>query len=183
MTTIEDATLWGALEAEASRLKRRSLRDLFAADPSRFEALSFRLDDLLIDFSKEKIDAAALDALLRLAEARGVAARRDAMVAGEPINSTERRAVLHMALRGGAPAPAGDEVEPTLERFLAFAEDVRAGRYAAQEGGRFADVVNIGIGGSDLGPAMAARALGPDADGPRTHYVSNVDGAHLTDVL
>ncbi|MEL6793736.1 MAG: glucose-6-phosphate isomerase, partial [Pseudomonadota bacterium] len=100
------------------------------------------------------------------------------------------RAVLHTALRGGAGAPVtvdGEDfapaIEDTLARFLAFAEDVRAGRYAPPTGARFADVVNIGIGGSDLGPAMAVRALAPDHDGPRLHFVSNVDGAHLTDVL
>lgn len=181
---------WAALTAQASRLKRRSLRELFADDPARFDRLSFRLDDLLIDLSKEKIDAGALDALLALAEARGVEARRDAMVSGARINETEGRAVLHMALRGGAGERVtveGEDVMPdvveTLERFLAFAEDVRAGRYAPPGADRFADIVNIGIGGSDLGPAMAVRALRPDHDGPRVHFVSNVDGAHLTDVL
>lgn len=173
---------WAALDADAARLKATSLRALFEADEKRFERLSFRLDDLLIDFSKEKIDAGALRALLALAKARGVAARRDAMVRGEPINETEGRAVWHMALRGSVDdAPA--EVNEVRERFLTFAEDVRAGRFAPAAGGRFTDVVNIGIGGSDLGPVMAVRALRPDHDGPRMHFVSNVDGAHLTDVL
>ncbi|MEO1471562.1 MAG: glucose-6-phosphate isomerase [Pseudomonadota bacterium] len=106
------------------------------------------------------------------------------MAAGEAVNLTEGRAVLHMALRGTvAPAVEGvDEVAPTLERFLAFAEAVRTGR-AAGAGGAYTDVVSIGIGGSDLGPAMAVRALTPDVDGPRVHFVSNVDGAHLTDTL
>ena len=187
---MNDATLWGALEAHAARMARTDLRRLFARDRARFGALSFHLGDLLIDLSKEKWDAAVLADLLRLAEARGVASRRDAMVAGEAINETERRAVLHMALRGGAGEAVmvdGEDVMPavneTLDRFLAFAEDVRAGRYAPPTGGRFTDVVNIGIGGSDLGPAMAVRALRPDHDGPRLHFVSNVDGAHLADTL
>ena len=173
---------WKGVEAEAARLRPVHLRDLFAADPARFAALCWRLDDLTLDLSKEKLDRPALDALLALARTAGVEARRDAMIAGAPINETEGRAVLHMALRGGAPAPAGDDVAGTLERFLGFAEDVRAGRIAGA-GGAFTDVVNIGIGGSDLGPVMAARALRPDADGPRAHFVSNVDGAHLADTV
>ncbi|WP_340110444.1 glucose-6-phosphate isomerase [Pikeienuella sp. HZG-20] len=178
MSAVEE---WAALERCAERLRGATLRQLFAADAGRFDRFSFRLDDLLIDFSKEKIDADALRALLALAEARGVAARRDAMFAGAPVNETEGRAALHMALRGGAAAPA--DVEGGLARFLDFAEAVRTGAYAPRGGGRFTDVVNIGIGGSDLGPAMACRALRPDHDGPRTHFVSNVDGAHLTDIL
>ena len=190
MDSIQDATALGALRADAARLRRRTLRDLFADDADRFSRLSVRLGDLLIDFSKEKLDAKALAGLIALAEARGVAARRDAMVAGEKINETERRAVLHMALRDGAGARVledGEDVMPDVaaerDRFLAFAEAVRGGEYAPPGGGRFADVVNIGIGGSDLGPAMAVRALAPDHDGPRLHFVSNVDGAHLADTL
>ena len=172
-----------ALAAHAARLRATTLRGLFADDPDRFRRFSATLDDLTMDFSKEKIDAPAFDALIALAEARGVAARRDAMAAGEAVNATEGRAALHMALRGSvAPEVAGvGEVAVTRDRFLAFAEAVRAGRYAGPDG-PFADVVNIGIGGSDLGPAMAARALAPDSDGPRAHFVSNVDGAHFTDV-
>ena len=156
------------------------LRDLFARDPGRFRALCFGEDDLTLDLSKEKLDAEALAALVSLARAAGVEARRDAMAAGRPINATEGRAVLHMALRGGAEPPAGDDVRATLDRFLRFAEEVRAGRIAGTAG-PIADVVNIGIGGSDLGPGMAARALRPDRDGPRIHFVSNVDGAHFAD--
>ncbi|MEM6488226.1 MAG: glucose-6-phosphate isomerase [Pseudomonadota bacterium] len=175
---------WNAVFAEAARLAPIHLRDLFVADTGRAETLSFTLDDLTLDLSKEKLDAPALAALVALAGATGVAARRDAMAAGAAINETERRAVLHMALRGSvAPAVEGvDEVAPILERFLAFAEDVRTGRAAGRDG-PYTDVINIGIGGSDLGPAMAVRALAPDADGPRVHFVSNVDGAHLTDTL
>lgn len=170
---------WNALEAHAARLKAKTLRDLFAEDKGRFARLSFRLDDLLLDLSKERLDQAALSALLALARAAGVEEKRAAMTRGEPVNGTERRAVGHMRLRSGEEP----EVETVLSRFLAFAEDVRAGRYAPPSGGRFTDVVNIGIGGSDLGPVMAVRALRPDHDGPRLHFVSNIDGAHMTDVL
>jgi glucose-6-phosphate isomerase len=175
---------WTALERHAARLRATTLRALFAADPGRAAALTASLDDLSVDLSKEKIDAAALAALVDLARAAGVEARRDAMAAGAPVNATEGRAVLHMALRGSvAPAVEGvAEVAETRERFLAFAEALRSGACRAADG-PFTDVVNIGIGGSDLGPAMAARALSPDADGPRVRFVSNVDGAHLADTL
>lgn len=190
MNDTKLATLWGGLQAEASRLSHCTLRDLFEMDANRFATHSYRFDDLLIDFSKEKLDMGAWAALLRLANASGVEARRDAMFAGAAINETEGRAVLHTALRGGAGPdatvdgqPVMAEVNETLDRFLAFAEAVRTGGYATVNGGRFTDVVNIGIGGSDLGPAMACRALRPDADGPDLHFISNVDGAHATDIL
>ena len=171
---IEDA--WEKVHAHASRLKNNHLQELFKGDASRFSRFSFSLDDLLVDFAKEKIDGQALDALLDLAKAADVEAKRDAMFAGESWNLTEERPVLHMALRCGAQAPAGDDVELVLKRFLAFAEKTRAD-------GAYDDVINIGIGGSDLGPVFAARALAPDHDGPRLHFVSNVDGAHITDTL
>ncbi len=187
---MSESYAWSGVMREAGRLRRVTLGDLFAGDPERFERLSFRDGALLIDFSKEKIDGSALSALLDLACAAGVEARRAAMVAGETINETEGRAVLHMALRGGA----GDQVEvdghdvmpavrATLDRFLGFAEDVRQGRAVSTTGQPFTDVVNLGIGGSDLGPAMATQALAPWHDGPRTHFVSNVDSAHLADTL
>ncbi len=177
-------TAWSALDAHADRLRPVALRALFAADAGRFARFSASFDDLTVDFSKEKLDAGAWAALLDLARACGVEARRDAMAAGEAINVTEARPALHMALRGGcAPAvPGVADVAATLDRFLAFAEAVRGGGYAASDGAPFTDVVNIGIGGSDLGPVMAARAIAADAGGVRAHFVSNVDGAHLADV-
>ena len=175
--------LAAALAEHAARFEATDLRALFAADPARFDRLAFSFEDMTLDLSKEKLDAPTLAALLDLARARGVEARRDAMAAGEAVNPTEGRAALHMALRDGcAPQVAGvSEVAETRARFLAFAEDVRTGVYGAAAG-PFTDVVNIGIGGSDLGPVMAARALAADADGPRVHFVSNVDGAHFADV-
>jgi glucose-6-phosphate isomerase len=186
--TVTEA--WHRLERDAERLKAVSLRDLFAADPGRFDTHSASFEDLFVDVSKEKIDAEALSSLLALAEAADVAGRREALFSGAPINLTEGRAVLHMALRGGAGDSViveGEDIMPavreTLEAFLAFAQDVRTGRAAAADGGAYTDVINIGIGGSDLGPVMATRALRPDHDGPRVHFVSNVDGAHLSDVV
>ena len=158
--------------------------------PTRFASFSFTHEDLLVDLSKERIDRAALDALLALARASELPARREALFTGERVNSTEGRAALHMALRGGTDVDAtvdGVAVRPEVEavrgRFLAFAEDVRTGRCGACDGGSFTDVVHIGIGGSHLGPEMAVRALRPDHDGPRIHFVANVDGADLADTL
>ena len=188
MVEMNDA--WQALADHAARLKPVHLRTLFETSSDRFGALSWSLDDLLIDASKEKLDADALASLIDLARVSGVEAKRDAMVRGEAINATEGRAVLHMALRGGAGEQVrvlGQDVMPaiaeTLDRMLAFADAVREGRFASVSGEPFSDVINIGIGGSDLGPAMAVQALAPDHDGPRIHFVSNVDGAHLSDTL
>ncbi|MEM7269362.1 MAG: glucose-6-phosphate isomerase, partial [Pseudomonadota bacterium] len=121
MNDMSVATLWGALEAEAARLRNRSLRQLFADDPERFGKFSVSAGDLLIDFSKEKLDEGAWSALFRLAEARGVAGRRDAMFTGEAINETEGRAVLHTALRGGGGPDVivdGERIMPEVEAVL-----------------------------------------------------------------
>ena len=182
--------LWTKLAAARAETAKGSLRAMFAADPKRFATFSASLDDLLLDISKTSLTGEALALLQALAEATGVAKKRDAMFAGEIINSTERRAVLHVALRN----PAADailvegrdvmpEVEETRQRLYAFAEGIRSGKIAAADGGPITDVVNIGIGGSDLGPVMATLALAPYHDGPRAHFVSNVDGAHLFDTL
>ncbi|MAM60339.1 glucose-6-phosphate isomerase [Maritimibacter sp. UBA3975] len=159
-------------------------------DPDRATGFSLRMDDMLFDYSKTTIDDTARDLLLGLAESAGVAARREAMFTGEKINETEGRAVLHTALRDPGPEGAlvdGEPVLPgvheTLDRMEEFAEGLRTGKVRPVNGGRFTDVVNIGIGGSDLGPAMATLALAPFHDGPRMHYVSNVDGAHIHDTL
>ncbi len=179
-------TLWDQLSAHHDAVKDRAILSLF--DEERAEGFSARLGDMLLDYSKTNIDAAGLGLLLRLAETTGVAAKRDAMFAGARINETEGRAVLHTALRNPDAAVIldGQDVMPavraTLARMEGFARDIRSGRFGGQ-GGPITDVVNIGIGGSDLGPAMACLALAPYADGPRAHFVSNVDGAHVNDVL
>ncbi|WP_244607300.1 glucose-6-phosphate isomerase [Bosea sp. CS1GBMeth4] len=181
---------WADLSAHRTRTVAQHLREIFAADPQRFAGFSARLDDLLLDYSKTAVSAETMRLLLALAEAAEVAAKRDAMFAGEPINTTEGRAVLHTALRNQSDRPVMvggvdvmPEVRATLARMSAFAEGIRGGAIAAADGGRFSDVVNIGIGGSDLGPVMATLALAPYHDGPRLHYVSNVDGAHIADTL
>ena len=187
MTLTIDAC-WSRLDALKQTATARPILSLFD-DPDRAGAFSARFDGMLFDYSKTAIDAATRAALLDLAKAADVEARRAAMFAGDRINETEGRAVLHTALR--APADAvitvdGQDVMPglrhTLDRMQAFADALRSGRIRGQ-GGAITDVVNIGIGGSDLGPAMAVLALAPYHDGPRCHFVSNVDGAHVADTL
>ena len=182
--------IWQALEAHKSTIAGTSTRDLFAADAGRFAGFSHSLGDVLVDFSKNRVTGETLSLLISLARASNVEIRRDEMFGGQPINTTEGRSVLHVALR----APAGTairvdgkdvvpDVRAELERCYAFAEQIRSGALRGATGERITDVVNIGIGGSDLGPAMAARALSPYADGPRAHFVSNVDSADMADAL
>jgi glucose-6-phosphate isomerase len=157
-----------------------SIRPLFATDPERFRRFSHRADGLLLDLSKTSVSDAVRTALLGLAEAAGLPARRDAMARGEAVNVTERRAVLHMALRGegGFRAGAEDasaEVAKVLARMRDFTLAVAEGRLRGATGERFTDVLNIGIGGSDLGPAMVARALWTPEAPLRPHYLGNVD--------
>jgi len=163
--------------------------DLFAQDAERAKRFSVGFEDMVLDYAKTRITSDVRAALLDLAQSCDVAAKRDAMFAGQAINETEDRAVLHTALRNldGAPVLVdGHDVMPevlhTLARLERFAEDVRSGRFKGQ-GGAITDVVNIGIGGSHLGPEMACLALRPYHDGPRCHFVSNVDGADITDTL
>jgi glucose-6-phosphate isomerase len=178
--------IWDQLAAHYSRVKSRQILSLFE-NAGRAAEFSVESDAILLDYSKTNIDAAAKSLLLDLTS--DIAAKRDAMFRGAKINETEGRAVLHTALR----AAKGTEVlvdgvdviapiHSTLDRMGAFADDLRSGRFTGQ-GGRITDVVNIGIGGSDLGPVMATLALAPYHDGPRLHYVSNIDGAHIHDVL
>ena len=181
--------IWQPLKDHHAKAGETRILDLFAADPARAHRFSARAGAMLFDYSKTGIDDRAKALLVDLARAAGLAEKRAAMFAGEKINDTEGRAVLHVALR----APEGEtitvdgkdvlpEVRAIRARMAAFAEDVRQGRFTGQ-GGRITDVVNIGIGGSDLGPAMATLALAPYHDGPRVHFVSNVDGAHIADTL
>ncbi|MBC6406751.1 MAG: glucose-6-phosphate isomerase [Rhodobacteraceae bacterium] len=182
--------IWQELFQNREKTQSRPLLSLFE-DKGRFAAFSAQADTLLLDFSKTSIDRLALALLVALAEENQVAAHRDAMFRGDPINSTENRAVLHTALRAGdAAAPLvvnGQDLRPqiaqTLRQMEDFAHGIRTGRVAAAGGEPFRDVVNIGIGGSDLGPAMATAALAPYHTGPRCHFVSNVDGAHIHDTL
>ncbi len=166
------------------------IRELFAADPDRFNRYSTASGPFLLDWSKTSIDDPARAKLLDLAIAAGVEAQRDAMLSGVKINTTENRAVLHTALRRFDNRPIlvdGKNVQPDIvaerNKMLHLAESIRIGEIKGAKGDMFTDIVNIGIGGSDLGPAMTTLALSPYHTGPRLHFVSNIDGAHLTDTL
>lgn len=179
--------VWSDLAAHRARTKDVRIVELLK-EPNRFDTFSASLDDMLLDFSKTSIDAQSMQMLLKLAS--GVEAKRDAMLSGEKINTSENRAVLHTALRNQSGNPVlvdGQDVMPgitdTLNRMQVFCRHVRNDDISAADNGPFTDIVNIGIGGSDLGPVMATLALAPYHDGPRTHFISNVDGAHAHDVL
>ena len=180
--------MWADLKQRAGAARARGIAPLFDA-PGRADGFSVRFDGMLFDYSKTGMDQGDRAALLALADAQGVAARRAAMFTGAPINETEGRAVLHSALRnmGGEPVMVdGADVMPgvraTLARMQRFADDLREGRFQGA-GGAITDVVNIGIGGSHLGPEMGSHALAPYHDGPRCHFVSNIDGADIAPVL
>ena len=184
------SAIWRELTEAGEAAEGTRITALFERNPDRFREFSVSLGDMLLDFSKTAIDAHALTLLIQLAEERGVVERRDLMFTGAKINTTENRPVLHVALRNRSGKPilvdgkdVMPEVDGVLDRMAAFADGVRSGKIAATDGGKFTDVVNIGIGGSDLGPVMATLALAPYHDGPRSHFVSNVDGAHIHDVL
>jgi glucose-6-phosphate isomerase len=166
------------------------LKSLFAADPDRFTHFSAGFGDFLLDIAKTTLTAQSLTLLLELAGHAQVEAKRDAMFRGDKINTTENRAVLHTALRAPRDAKIlvdGENVIPAvyevLDRLFAFAEGIRSGSIAAADGKPFTDIVNIGIGGSDLGPVMATLALTPYHDGPAAHFCANIDAAHITDIL
>ena len=181
---------WKDLSLTHRKSRRTSITELFDSDPNRFERFSASLGSMVYDYSKVRMSDEIRDMLLQLLDECNVTARRNAMFEGKRINISEDRAVLHTALRNRSDAPLvvdGQDVMPairdTLERMGAFAQGIRDGSIAAADGAPFNDVVSIGIGGSDLGPAMATLALAPYHDGPRAHYVSNVDGAHIHDTL
>ena len=188
---ISRKTALNALMKHRKRLAEQPMRVQFALDPNRFQRYSAKAGELLLDYSKNRIDEDAMKALFELAEAAGVEERRDRMWSGEHINTTEDRAVMHMALRYQGTKPVrvdGADVMPAvrevLERIRTFTGQVRDGSICGHTGEPFTDIVNIGIGGSDLGPAMVTLALEPYTRADlRSHYVSNVDGAHIADTL
>jgi glucose-6-phosphate isomerase len=171
------------------KVKDRKITSLFDQDKQRATNFSVLQEDMFLDFSKTNIDQQAFKLLSDLAKFRGISEARDEMFKGELINTSESRAVLHTALRNleGSPIYV-DKIDimpsvlQTLEKMKEFSERVRSGQLSGQ-GGAISDVVNIGIGGSDLGPAMVVRALAPYHNGPKCHFISNVDGSHIHDVL
>jgi len=188
---LDSSPAYLALQDHYQTAREWQMRDLFAENPQRFAEFSQEAAGLFLDYSKNRVSQKTLQLLCALAHQQGVEAKRDAMFAGEKINSTEKRAVLHTALR----APRGQDlqldgqdvngdVHAVLERIKHFSERVRSGEWLGFGGKAITDVVNIGIGGSDLGPEMVSRALRPFAH-PRlqTHFVANVDGHDMDAVL
>jgi glucose-6-phosphate isomerase len=188
---VHQLPVWKALEAHATATASLHLRDLFADDPERASRFSQRFGDLFLDYSKNRITDETLALLLDLARATGVETARDAMFRGDKINETEGRAVLHTALR--APRDArivvdGENVVPAvhavLDRMAALAQRIRAGKWMGHSGKPIRNIVNIGIGGSDLGPVMVCEALKSFSDRSLTlRFVSNVDGTHLAECV
>lgn len=187
MPTLKDFHAWRTLHGLAGNLRETTLRGLFKNDPNRFERMHTRLGDLVFDYSKHRITGEVLDALLALAHEAGVAKRRDAMFAGDIINTTEHRAVLHTALRDPTDDPVfvdGQDIKPQIravrDKMAVFVEAVHLGQWAGATGKRITHVVNIGIGGSDLGPRMVVDALEPYRRANiRVLFVSNVDAADI----
>ncbi len=182
---------WKALSEHFAATKGRTIKELFAADPDRFAKFSLRLnDDLLLDYSKNIIDAKTMELLFALARECDVPGDIEAMFRGDKINRTEDRAVLHTALRNFSGQPVlvdGQDVMPDVKRVLAkmkdFCERVISGEWKGYTGKPITDIVNIGIGGSDLGPCMITAALTPYHTRLKAHFVSNIDGTHMAETL
>jgi glucose-6-phosphate isomerase len=191
LRTGTDCPAWRELESLAKTLGSTDTRQLFSKDPQRFAHCCVESTGFALDFSRQRVDGRVLDAFALLADQLDLRARIEAMFRGDHINSTEDRAVLHTALRRRGTTPLmvdGTDVNAQVmaerERVLKFAEDVRQGRIRSSTDATFSLVVNIGIGGSDLGPAMAVEALRPASQGaPRVAFVSNVDGCQLADLI
>ncbi len=191
MQELTQTPQWKALQEHYQQMRTRHMRDMFALDTHRFSRFSLQACGLLLDYSKNIIDETTMRLLIELAEARQLPLWRNRMFHGEKINNTERRAVLHTALRKQDDAPVlvdGEDVMPSVRKVLAqmerFTEEVRNGAWKGATGQRITDVVNIGIGGSDLGPVMVTEALKPYARNDlRVHFVSNVDGTHIVETL
>lgn len=191
MPDLTTLPAWQALVDHAVDMKAVHLRKLFSDDPDRFDRFVIEEDGLLLDLSKNRITEATLGHLIDLAKTIDLESWRDRMFAGEPINLTEGRAVLHVALRNRSNRPIladGEDVMPAvnavLDQMRSFTDRVRSGEWRGHTGQTITDIVNIGIGGSDLGPLMVTEALKPYGRADlRSHFVSNVDGAHLVHCL
>jgi glucose-6-phosphate isomerase len=191
MSTLTQSKAWKSLTDHYQAVSSLKMRDLFAQDPKRFEKFSLRFNDILLDFSKNRITDETLRLLLDLARQAKVEEWRDRMFRGDKINITENRAVLHIALRNRSNRPIlvdGEDVMPAVNAVLKhmreFSEAIRSGSWKGYTGKPITDVVNIGIGGSDLGPVMVTEALKHySKPGLRVHFVSNVDGTDIAEKL
>src|SRR3569623_1422782 len=191
MSTLTTSPAWQALVAHKTQIQSTTMRELFAKDPQRFATMSREACGVCVDYSKHRTTGETLQLLFALAKQADVTGWRDKMFAGEKINGTEHRAVLHTALRNRSNRPIlvdGKDVMPEVNAVLAkmrtFTEAIRSGAWKGFTGKRITDVVNIGIGGSDLGPVMVTEALKPDwQDGLNAHFVSNIDSTHLAETV
>jgi glucose-6-phosphate isomerase len=192
MTSLTGTSDWQPLADHFARLKDIPMREMFAADPGRFERFSIDLGGLLLDYSKNRITEETMALLVERARAADLEGWREAMVTGVPINRTEGRAVLHTALRNRDPDAVVEvdgrnvlpDVRAVLDQMRTFSDAVRSRAWTGHTGKRITDVVNIGIGGSDLGPVMVSEALKPwHHPEIRLHFVSNVDGSHIAEAL
>ncbi|MCQ2965713.1 MAG: glucose-6-phosphate isomerase [Alphaproteobacteria bacterium] len=189
--SLTDLQSWKKLEKDFTAIRSKHMRDMFAEDANRFEKFSVSLDDMLVDYSKNRIDSTVMDDLIALAREAGVEKMRDKMFSGEKINLTENRAVLHTALRNRSSRSIlvdGKDVMPQIKEVLAkmgkFSNAVRSGEWTGATGKKMTDVINIGIGGSDLGPVMVCEALKHyQSDDLHVRFVSNVDGTHMIETL
>jgi glucose-6-phosphate isomerase len=190
MSELTNSAAWRALARHAQAQKNVALIDLFNADPLRAERMTCEAAGLYLDYSKQRISRETFELLETLADSRKLPAAIERMFAGEKINVTEGRAALHAALRNVSTRPFGADghdvmadVQRVLGRMARFTDGVRQGDWRGWTGERITDVVNIGIGGSDLGPRFVCDALAPYADGPRVHFISNVDGVPIAELL
>ena len=191
MPLVTQLPAWKDLKEHYQEISGLHMRDLFTSDPTRFEKFSLRLDDILFDYSKNRITAKTIELLIELARQANLAEMIEDMFSGEKINNTEGRAVLHVALRNRSDRPilvdgknVMPEVNSVLEKMRLFSDSVRSGEWLGYTGKAITDVVNIGIGGSDLGPQMVTAALAHYAHpGIRSYFVSNIDGTHLAETL
>ncbi|MGB4548848.1 MAG: glucose-6-phosphate isomerase, partial [Syntrophales bacterium] len=181
---------WKLLAEHYRQVKDLHMKDLFAGDPDRFSRYSIGFNDILVDYSKNRITGDTLPLLVRLAEEAGLGEAIEKMFSGDRINETEDRPVLHIALRNRGNSPVyvdGKDVMPqvneVLKKMKAFSMNVISGKWKGYTGKKITDIVNIGIGGSDLGPVMVTECLRPYAKGPPVHFISNVDGTQITETL
>ncbi|EIC30884.1 MULTISPECIES: glucose-6-phosphate isomerase [Methylomicrobium] len=191
MSTLTHSKAWTALKTHFQHIQNESMREVFRKDPDRFKKFSLQFNDIIFDYSKNRIHEETLALLVGLAESQGLRQKIEAMFTGEIINITEHRAVLHTALRNRSNTPVyvdGKDVMPDINRVLAqmrtFCETVRSGAWTGYSGRAITDIVSIGIGGSGLGPKMVSAALSPyGSDQLKVHYVSNVDQTNLVETL
>ena len=182
--------LFTQLKEAKQKLEANSIKELFDSNPNRFEEFSVSLNEMILDYSKLHLNKDILSKLFEVAKVTNVEEKRDCMYRGDKINNTENRSVLHTALRKDINKEVfvdGRNVMPdiaeVLEKMKTFSSDIRNGKILSSTNEKFTDIVNIGIGGSHLGPEMVAKALTPYCNGPKVHFVSNVDSSHIADTI